>query len=120
MPGMPGFMPMVAPGVPAGFVPGMGMGGVPANPMRPGMVGVPGMMPAPPMMPGMQGMMNGMQNLGLNAPAPQANPAAVPGTANMPNMSSPPVGMMPTPPPPPPLGMPAGPPPGPPPEPPQN
>lgn len=118
MPGMPGFMPMVAPGMPPGFVPGMGMGGMPPSAMHPGMVGVPGLMPGAPMMPGMQGMMNGMQNLGLNAPQP--GPGGNPAVPNAMAMTSSNMAAMPPPPPPPPLGMPAGPAPGPPPDPPQN
>lgn len=107
MPMMPGFVPgMGMPGMP-GIPPGM-PGGMPpgvAPPIQPSMLGmsggpgVPGQSPMGPM----QGVIGGMQGLNLNHPGPQGASGAQP-----------------PPPPPPPVGMPAGPAPGPPLEPPES
>lgn len=106
-----GFMPMMP-----GFVPGMGLPGMPpgmpgalppgvAPPIPPNMLGMsggPGVPGNSPMMGPMQGVIGGMQGLNLNQPVPQPASAVQPA------------------PPPPPVGMPAGPAPGPPTEPPES
>lgn len=108
---MPGFMPMMPPGM-SPFMPGL----MAPPSMHPGMVPMPGgVQPhqgggVPPM----HGLMSGMQNLGIHSQPQGSVPMHT--QPNLPNVSS---TSAPTPPPPPPLGMPAGPPPGPPPEPPQ-